>query len=79
MTPERRAAETSVKERVASSVRKRAERLRRKEAGLVRVEVWLTPERQQDLHLIQADGDHTVQGAVSGAIWYAAESIRNPK
>lgn len=63
----------------APTERKRAERQRRKEAGYQRVEIWLSPERQDDLSVIQADGDHSIQGAVSGAIWYAAQTIRSAK
>lgn len=34
------------------TIRKRAERLRRKEAGEVRCELWLTPQHQSDLSAI---------------------------
>lgn len=40
MTPSRRAAETA---------NKRAERLRRKEAGEVRIEAWISPRTDQKL------------------------------
>lgn len=52
MTTSRRAAETAVNERVASSVRKRAERRTRQQAGEKRAELWLTPQHQSDLSAI---------------------------
>lgn len=44
MTPERRAAETAMNDRLGDTLRKRAERQRRREAGEVRVEVWLSAD-----------------------------------
>jgi len=40
----------------SDTIRKRAERLRRKEAGEVRVEVWLSGQSMFDLSLVEGLG-----------------------
>lgn len=43
---------------------------------MVRVEVWLSPERQADLKTIQQDTGLSAQAAISGAIAVAALEVR---
>lgn len=59
MTPSRRAAETA---------RKRAERLRRKEAGYKRVECWLSAEDVAWAKQVAKDNDDTVADIVAWCV-----------
>jgi len=59
MTPSRRAAETA---------NKRAERLRRKEAGEVRVEVWIRQDLLDCLDWYCKATDQTRSGIIDAAI-----------
>jgi len=55
--------------------RKRAERQRRKDAGEVRVEVWLDQFRAKDLEEIMKSQGHTREDAVSFALYHYRLSI----
>lgn len=78
MTPSRRAAETAKNERsktalkiiqdkvTPDTIRKRAERQRRKEAGEVRVEVWLSADEASFIDFLAED--RPMSEAVRGCI-----------
>lgn len=53
----------------ASTIRKRAERLRRKEAGQVRVEAWLSPEAAKHLERVKCEWSLTTDQAVNYALF----------
>jgi len=48
----------------------------RRAAGMVRVEVWLSPERQADLKTIQETTGLSAQASICKAIEDKAERIR---
>lgn len=58
----------------SDTIRKRAERLRRKEAGEVRVEVWFAPDEALWLKSVSARGNMPVSEAVRWAVCMMMES-----
>lgn len=55
---------------MTSTIRKRAERLRRKEAGGVRVEVWLSGRDADDIRQMAKDADVTTSVVITQLLRY---------
>lgn len=58
---------------MTSTIRKRAERLRRKDAGYTRLECWVSAETRQGIERIMElidQGDVTVEAAIAHAVFY---------
>lgn len=55
---------------MTDTIRKRAERLRRKEAGEVRVEVWLSGRDADDIRQMARDADVTTSVVITQLLRY---------
>lgn len=61
---------------MTSTIRSQNLRSRRAIGGEKRFEVWLSPERQADLKLLQKDGRLAATDSISAAIFVAASLMR---